>query len=468
MGEGKRWGLMAAMTGTVALAVLSGGQSRIMAQDPPAAAKPTEEGPKPPGQPESIPHRPNSLDPVPDPAIPDDPPPHEGSMVQFPYRVHAPDILIVEVLEALPGRPITGERLIRPDGTISLGFYGDLNVEGLTTTQVKEKVILHLRRYLNDEMLGLWALDGGAAPADPPIIPAPEGNAEAPPPPDDHPVPPLAPDGEASPFDPPAPPHHSDTPKTSALERTPRTRLVRQTSKTQEGRGTPKVSALKLADTPANDPQKPEAVEDAFQQALERMPMMAPEKNGQLIVIPARDSDRVFVDIASYNSHVYFVLGEVSVGGRFPWTGRETVLDALQYAGGLDPNADPKDIRLVRPTRGGKPAKVYPIDLEAIRDRGDATANLQIFAGDRLVVGRSPTVETTIRVNAEAARLMTMLNGSLTYAHLLGKLDELAKANPERRAALLKAWADYRKTMLPAATPEEEKFFDEVRKLLDQ
>ena len=55
------------------------------------------------------------------------------------------------MLEALPGRPITGERLVRPDGKVSLGFYGEIYVAGLTTTEIKEKVVLHLRKFLNDE-----------------------------------------------------------------------------------------------------------------------------------------------------------------------------------------------------------------------------------------------------------------------------------------------------------------------------
>jgi polysaccharide export outer membrane protein len=55
----------------------------------------------------------------------------------------------------LPGRPISGERLVRPDGTITLGFYGDVYVAGLTLPEVKEKIVLHLRKYLNDEVLGL-------------------------------------------------------------------------------------------------------------------------------------------------------------------------------------------------------------------------------------------------------------------------------------------------------------------------
>ena len=69
--------------------------------------------------------------------------------------VEPSDLIIVEVLDALPGRPISGERLVRPDGTISLGFYGDVHVGGLTLPEIKEKIVLHLRRYITDEFLGL-------------------------------------------------------------------------------------------------------------------------------------------------------------------------------------------------------------------------------------------------------------------------------------------------------------------------
>ena len=39
---------------------------------------------------------------------------------------------------------------------ISLGFYGEVHVAGLTLTQAKVKILQHLRRYLTDEMLGLY------------------------------------------------------------------------------------------------------------------------------------------------------------------------------------------------------------------------------------------------------------------------------------------------------------------------
>ena len=83
--------------------------------------------------------------------------PRELSMSSHPqHTIEPPDLILVEVLEALPGRPITGERLIYGDGTINLGWYGNLYVAGLTLDEAKEKIVLHLRQFLNDEALGLF------------------------------------------------------------------------------------------------------------------------------------------------------------------------------------------------------------------------------------------------------------------------------------------------------------------------
>jgi RNA polymerase sigma factor (sigma-70 family) len=82
-----------------------------------------------------------------------------GSTGSRTWTAKVGDTLIVEVLEALPGRPITGDRRVREDGTISLGFYGDVMVEGLTRRQIKEKIIAHLQKHLTDEVLGLSFVD---------------------------------------------------------------------------------------------------------------------------------------------------------------------------------------------------------------------------------------------------------------------------------------------------------------------
>ncbi len=76
-----------------------------------------------------------------------------------PRRVKPGDILVIEVLESLRGRPISGEYVVRADGTITLSFYGEIAVAGLNRMQIKERVIVHLRKYLSDETLGLVGQD---------------------------------------------------------------------------------------------------------------------------------------------------------------------------------------------------------------------------------------------------------------------------------------------------------------------
>ena len=234
--------------------------------------------------------------------------PRELNKTALPeYVVEPPDIIIVEVLEALPGRPISGERLVRPDGTISLGFYGEVYVAGLSLGEIKEKIVLHLRKYINDEVLGLVR---------------PKPNA-------DDPV-----DGE------------------------------------------PKMET-----------------------------------------IPPRESDRVFVDCVSFNSKVYYVQGDVGVPGRLPITGNETVLDAINYAGGLIPTASTVNIRLVRPAPPGACCEqTLPVNIAAIINAGDPTTNYQLMPGDRVVVYRDPIVRTSVFLDRLASPFNSVLNSMFQYS----------------------------------------------------
>src|SRR5262249_27695968 len=56
-------------------------------------------------------------------------------------------------------------------------------------------------------------------------------------------------------------------------------------------------------------------------------------------IAPKTEEDRVVVRLVSRESKVYYVLGEVNAPGSFQLKGRETVLDALVAAGGLNSNA---------------------------------------------------------------------------------------------------------------------------------
>lgn len=214
------------------------------------------------------------------------------------YVIEPPDLLVVEVLEALPGRGIIGERLVRPDGTITLGYYGDVYVSGLTLREAKEKIVIHMRKFVSDEVLG----------------------------------------------------------------------LVR-------------------------------------------------EEDGKVTEVAPADSDRVTVDVAAYNSKVYYVLGDVAAPGRMPITGNETVLDAIQYAGGLIPEAAVLNIRLVRPAPPGSCcAQLLPVNLPAIMQAGDTTTNYQLMPGDRIFVYRDPIVRGTILLTRLSAPFQVVMQNILQYS----------------------------------------------------
>jgi polysaccharide export outer membrane protein len=173
--------------------------------------------------------------------------PRELRMASHPlYVVDPPDVLYIEALQLLPNRPVAGERLVRQDGTISLGYYGQLHVAGLTIAEIEEKLRDRLSEYVQD-------------------------------------------------------------------------------------------------------PQ-------------------------------------VYVDVAAFNSKVYYVLGQVQQTGRLPITGNETVLDAVTLAGGLTNFAKKKDIHIARPNPGGGCDQILHVDWEAISSCGDTRTNYQLLPGDRVVI----------------------------------------------------------------------------------
>jgi hypothetical protein len=169
--------------------------------------------------------------------------------------------------------------------------------------------------------------------------------------------------------------------------------------------------------------------------------------SGPMVAIDPAESDRVFVDVSAYNSRYFFVQGEVAVPGRIPITGNETVLDVLNFSGGFIPTTDRKNVRLVRPARGGKPAKVYPIDIDAILEKGDPTANLQMLPGDRLVVGRSALVQKTIDLDRLAAPLQTVLS---LIRQDTSALKEIQALDPAKRDAIMKEFLDFWSKQLAA------------------
>jgi polysaccharide export outer membrane protein len=82
------------------------------------------------------------------------PVPHELNMMSLPpYTVEPPDILLIESSRGLPTQPVKGQHLVRPDGTINLGIYGDIYVTGMTLDQIKVQVARAIASRLDKDVV---------------------------------------------------------------------------------------------------------------------------------------------------------------------------------------------------------------------------------------------------------------------------------------------------------------------------
>jgi protein involved in polysaccharide export with SLBB domain len=396
--------------------------------------------------------------------IPDDPPPHEGKLIDIPYLIDAPDLIQVEILEALPGRPISGERLVRPDGTICLEFYGDVYVRGLTPQQAKTRIVLHMRKYLTDEMLGLvdefpeFDIEAAVPPHTTlePYLPLPRRGdvimEPGPEPEDDVQIDfeKLTPEQRDAIRDLLRTREQKKTRPSSSSSKTSRRTIHRVA---QETPSAPRPAPVIVVPTEKGNIRVTIEVEGNLENSQPSTRPDSPHQvqgedkwgEGSMRIIHPSDSDRVFVDVTAYNHDVYFVQGDVTASGRLPFTGNETVLDALNYAGGLADTADPANIRLVRPARGDTPAKVYRINYDAIVNEGDARSNLQLFPGDRIVVGRHPTVKSTVALDRALSFVNDATNTMLTSAMMAKQLRTAmqdAQLTPDQVRERVNAWVD--------------------------
>jgi polysaccharide biosynthesis/export protein len=70
-------------------------------------------------------------------------------VIETKVRQHAPRaVLTVSLAQSRGVQQISGQHIIRPDGTVSLGAYGSVYVAGLSLAQVKQAIEAHLSKYL--------------------------------------------------------------------------------------------------------------------------------------------------------------------------------------------------------------------------------------------------------------------------------------------------------------------------------
>jgi polysaccharide export outer membrane protein len=99
-----------------------------------------------------------------------------------------------------------------------------------------------------------------------------------------------------------------------------------------------------------------------------------------------KDAGPITIRLVNRQSKVFYVVGEVNAPGTFPLTGRETVLDAILQAGGLNDKASRTNIVVARPTPPGSCRIVLPVCFKEIVQLGDTTTNYQLAPGDRVFI----------------------------------------------------------------------------------
>jgi len=138
---------------------------------------------------------------------------------------------------------------------------------------------------------------------------------------------------------------------------------------------------------------------------------------------------QVAVDIYSYNSKCYYVIFQSSATGerveKYPYTGNETVLDAIANTSGLQPNSS-KRIWVARPIGNSNKPIILPVDWVDVTAYGKPDTNYQLLPGDRVFVVEDRFISfdgTLARVFAPFERIMGFsLLGASTATRFSGNV----------------------------------------------
>jgi protein involved in polysaccharide export with SLBB domain len=138
---------------------------------------------------------------------------------------------------------------------------------------------------------------------------------------------------------------------------------------------------------------------------------------------------QVSVSVYAFNSKAYYI---VTQGGglgdnlvRLPYTGNETVLDAMSQINGLSYVSSSR-MWIARPNRSTGQSVQLPIDWEGITKRAEVETNYQLLPGDRLYIAQDHLVavdSAVARFTSPFERIFGFtLLGTGTAARLSGQV----------------------------------------------
>jgi len=98
---------------------------------------------------------------------------------------------------------------------------------------------------------------------------------------------------------------------------------------------------------------------------------------------------KVNVRVTGYNSKKYYVYGQVGGQGPHPYTGRDTLLDAVLRAG-VNYTSWTSRTKVIRPSHGDTPIRIMQVDIDRMIEKGDWSRNVLLEPDDIVCVPPTP------------------------------------------------------------------------------